>query len=86
MIADMLLDCSNRGDLVLDPFSGAGTTLIAAHRTKRRGAAIEIDPLYVDVSLRRLQVATGLEATLPDGMTFSEAKALRSKAGETTNA
>ena len=81
MIADMLLDCSNRGDLVLDPFSGASTTLLAAHRTGRRGASIEIDPLYVDVGLRRLQDATGLEPTLPDGMTFGEARALRSEAG-----
>lgn len=77
MIADMLLDCSNKGDLILDPFSGSGTTLLAAHRTARRGAAIEIDPLYVDVGLRRLQEATGLEPTLSDGTTLAEVKAAR---------
>jgi DNA modification methylase len=70
MVADAILDCSHRGDLILDPFSGSGTTLLAAHRTKRRGAAIEIDPLYVDTSLNRLSAATGLTATLGDGRTF----------------
>jgi DNA modification methylase len=53
MVADAIRDCSHRGDLVLDPFSGSGTTLLAAHKTGRRGAAIEIDPLYVDTSVRR---------------------------------
>lgn len=83
MIADMLLDCSNKGDLVLDPFCGSGTLLLAAHRTGRRGAAIEIDPLYVDVALRRLQEASGLEPKLADGTTFAEAKAQRSVCRET---
>lgn len=77
MIADLLLDCSNRGDLVLDPFSGSATTLVAAHRTKRRGVAIEIDPLYVDAGVRRMQDATGLDAILGDGTTFAEARARR---------
>ena len=61
MVADAILDCSNRGDIILDPFSGSGTTLLAAHRTRRRGAAIELDPLYVDTGLRRLRDATGLD-------------------------
>jgi DNA modification methylase len=77
MVADAILDCSHRGDLILDPFSGSGTTLLAAHRTKRRGAAIEIDPLYVDTSLNRLSAATGLTATLGDGRTFEEVAADR---------
>jgi DNA modification methylase len=81
MVMDALLDCSNRGDLVLDPFSGAGTTLVAAHRTKRRGAAIELDPLYVDTSLRRLCAASGLTATLADGRTWDEVAIARG-AGE----
>jgi DNA modification methylase len=77
MVVDALLDCSNRGDLILDPFSGAGTTLVAAHRTKRRGAAIELDPLYVDTSLRRLCAASGLTARLADGATWDEVAAAR---------
>jgi DNA modification methylase len=81
MVMDALLDCSKRGDLVLDPFSGAGTTLLAAHRTKRRGAAIELDPLYVDTSLRRLCAATGLAATLSDGRAWDQVAVARG-AGE----
>jgi DNA modification methylase len=73
MIADFILDCSNRGDLVVDPFVGSGTTLIAAHRTKRRCAAMELDPLYVDTALRRLAKASGLTPVLAgDGRTFDE--------------
>lgn len=78
MVADFLLDCSNRGDLVVDPFLGSGTTLIAAHRTKRRGVGIELDPLYVDTAIRRLQAVTGIEPVLAgDGRTFSEIAAER---------
>ena len=77
MICDALIDFSNRGDLILDPFSGSGQTLLAAHRTQRRGAAIEIDPLFVDLGLRRLSAATGLATTLGDGRTFEEVAADR---------
>jgi DNA modification methylase len=81
MYADFLLDCSNRGDLVLDPTAGSGTILLAAHRTGRRAAAIEIDPLYVDTALRRLSSASGLVPTLSDGRGFDEVAAARSAAG-----
>ncbi|WP_281017533.1 MULTISPECIES: DNA methyltransferase [unclassified Minwuia] len=63
LVADAILDCSNRGDLVLDPFAGAGTTLVAAERTGRRGAAMELDATYVDVALRRCRNAFGAEVT-----------------------
>lgn len=85
MVIDALLDCSNRGDLVLDPFSGSGTTLVAAHRTKRRGAAIELDPLYVDTSLRRLAAASGLTPRLADGRTFDEVATDRAAEREANN-
>ena len=62
MVADAIRDCSNRGGLVLDTFSGSGTTIIAAERTGRRCCAMELDPLYVDVAIRRWQAETGLEA------------------------
>jgi DNA modification methylase len=79
LIADLMLDCSNRGDLVLDPCLGSGSTLLAAHRTGRRGAGIEIDPLYVDTALRRLTDATGLIPVLAaTGQTFAEVAAERS--------
>ena len=78
LVADFLLDCSNRGDLVVDPCLGSGTLLIAAHRTSRRGAGIELDPGYVDTALRRLQAVSGVEAVLADdGRTFSEVAAER---------
>ena len=78
LIADFLLDCSNRGDLVLDPCLGSGATLLAAFHTGRRGVGIEIDPLYVDTALKRLSDATGLVPTLVgDGRTFEEIRAER---------
>jgi len=55
MIADAMRDCSARGEIVLDPFGGSGSTLIAAERTKRRARLIEIDPLYCDRAIRRWQ-------------------------------
>ena len=73
LIADAIRDCSKRGDLVLDPFVGSGSTLIAAERTRRRAAAIELSPTYVDTAVRRWQEFTGQEATLyDDGRTFAE--------------
>ena len=73
LVADAIKDCSNCGDLILDPFAGSGTTVIAAEKTKRRAALIEIDPLYVDVTIRRWQSYTGAAAMLADtGETFSK--------------
>jgi DNA modification methylase len=59
MIADAIRDCSNRGGLILDPFGGAGTSVIAAERTDRRARVIELDPIFVDVSIERWQRLTG---------------------------
>jgi DNA modification methylase len=53
LVADAIRDCSNRSGVILDPFGGAGTTLIAAERTERRACLIEIDPRYVDVTIKR---------------------------------
>ena len=61
LVADAILDCSNHKDIVLDPFAGSGTIFIAAHRTRRRAFAIELDPIYVDVCLRRFRRVTGIE-------------------------
>src|SRR5246127_1650089 len=59
LVADAILDCSARGDIVLDAFLGSGTTLIAAERTGRRCHGMELDPAYVDTSVRRWQKLTG---------------------------
>ena len=59
MVADAICDCSDRGGLILDPFAGAGTTLIAAERTGRRARLVELDPAYVDVCIERWQRLTG---------------------------
>jgi DNA modification methylase len=73
MVADAIRDCSERGDIVLDPFGGSGTTLIACEKTGRIGRLIEIDPLYCDVILRRFERFTGDQARLAEtNETFSE--------------
>jgi DNA modification methylase len=59
LVADAIKDCSRRGDIVLDPFAGSGTTIIAAQKTKRQARALEFDPLYVDVAIRRWQAFSG---------------------------
>lgn len=59
LVADALLDTSARGEVVLDPFLGSGTTLIAAERTGRTCYGLEIDPLYVDTIIRRWQRYSG---------------------------
>jgi DNA modification methylase len=64
LVIDAIKDCSRRGDLVLDPFSGSGTTIMAAQKSGRRARAIELDPLYVDVAIRRWQNLTGQTAVL----------------------
>ena len=61
MVADAIRDASNPGDLILDPFGGAGTTLIAAQKVGRKAALIEIEPKYVDVTLRRFRDETGID-------------------------
>lgn len=77
MVADAIRDCSRRGGLVLDAFSGSGTTIMAAEQTGRRGRVIELDPRYVDVAIRRWQKTTGGKATLAgSGTTFDDIAAL----------
>ena len=63
MIADVVLDATKRHDIVLDGFLGSGTTLLAAERTGRVCHGVEIEPKYVDLTIRRWQTATGRSAT-----------------------
>jgi DNA modification methylase len=77
MVADAILDCTSRDDIVLDPFLGSGTTLLAAERTGRRCFGIELDPLYVDTTIERWQRMTGQRALTPFGETYEFIKAKR---------
>jgi DNA modification methylase len=78
LIADLIRDCSRRNGLILDPFAGSGTTILAAERTGRIARAIELDPLYVDVAIRRWEQATGIPARHAElGLTFAEIAAKR---------
>lgn len=73
LLVDALLDCSAPKDAIVDPFLGSGSTLIASERTHRRCFGIELDPLYVDVAIRRWQRHTGLHAIHePSNRTFDE--------------
>jgi len=78
MVADAIKDCSKRGSLVLDPFCGSGTILIAAEKTGRRARTIELDPKYVDVAIKRWEQYTGKTAVLAVwGDTFDEVSEAR---------
>jgi DNA modification methylase len=82
LIADAMRDCSRRGDIVLDPFTGSGTTIMAAERVGRRGYGLELDPHYVDAAVRRWQAYTRRDAILTGtGETFDELCLARTTAG-----
>jgi DNA modification methylase len=87
MIAEAIKDASHPKGLVLDPFAGSGTILIAAEKTGRRAAAIELTPGYVDIAVRRWQQYTGKAAVLGDdtGHTFEEIEAERLFAANVTS-
>ena len=73
LVRDAILDCSRRGGIVLDSFSGSGTTLVAAERTGRRGYLIELDPAYVDVTIKRFKkVSSEPVLHAETGLTFDE--------------
>ena len=73
LVERAIRNSSHKGDLVLDPFGGAGSTLLAAARTGRRSRVVEIDPKYVDVIIRRWEKYSGLHARLdPGGQSFAE--------------
>jgi DNA modification methylase len=69
MMADAIRDVTKRGAVVLDPFAGSGTTLIAAEKTGRLACAIECDPHYCDVIVRRWQAYI----LLPTFLSYSSA-------------
>jgi DNA modification methylase len=80
LVADALLDCTARGNAVLDPCSGSGTIFLAAEKVGRVAYGLEIEPRYIDVAILRWQQLTKLEAILEgDGRSFEEIKASRAK-------
>jgi DNA modification methylase len=79
LVADAIRDCSKRGDIILDPFGGSGTTLIAAEKVGRAARLIEYDPLYCDTIIRRWERLTGKDAVLmTTGQTFEAVAETRS--------
>jgi DNA modification methylase len=75
LVADAIKDCSRRGGIVLDPFGGSGTTLIAAEKTGRLARLVEFDPAYCDQILRRFERITGKQAKLASTQQTFEAVA-----------
>ena len=73
LVERAVMNSSKRGDLVLDPFGGSGTTLIACEKTGRHARLIELEPKYCDVIIARWQEFSGKEATHNStGKTFAE--------------
>lgn len=62
MVVDAIKDCSKQGEIILEPFIGSGTAIIAAEKVGRRCYGIDIEPQYVDVAIRRWQKITGKQA------------------------
>jgi DNA modification methylase len=86
LVADAIRDTSRRNGIVLDPFLGSGTTVIAAERTGRRARGLELDPAYVDVAVRRWESYTGKAAILATtGQTFEEVAGQRAGAKPTSS-
>jgi hypothetical protein len=81
LVVDALRDSSRAGQIVLDPFGGIGTTMIAAERSGRRAHLIEIDPIYCDLIVRRWQTFSGKVAHLADSSeSFADVQARRLRA------
>jgi len=73
LVADAILDCSERGGIILDCFGGSGTTLIAAEQTSRSARLMELDPWYTDVIVRRFKQVIGNDVVhVESGLTFDE--------------
>jgi DNA modification methylase len=73
LICDAIKDCTRRGDIILDTFSGSGTTILAAERVGRRAFALELEPRFVDVAIRRWQEFTRKDAVhVVSGRSFDE--------------
>ena len=77
LISDAIMDCSSRGDIILDCFAGSGSSILAAERVGRYCYAMELDPLYIDTAIRRWQKLTGAHAVHEQtGQRFDDMAAL----------
>jgi len=87
LVTELIRDVTDRGDIVLDSFMGSGSCLLSADRSGRIARGIELDPLYVDVIVRRWQDHTGEDAILEgDGRSFAEIAEARGEAAECSSA
>jgi DNA modification methylase len=86
LLAEAIKDCTKRGEIVLDPFLGSGSVVLAAEKTGRVGYGIELEPRYVDAGIFRFQKMTGKSVTLEaTGQTFDEVRSERLTARENTS-
>ncbi len=80
LVSDAILDCSKRGGIVLDAFTGSGTTLLAAEKTGRHGYGIELDPHYADLIIQRFEDIYGLGAIhIESDLSFDRVRAKRTE-------
>lgn len=80
MLAEIILDCTKRGDVILDPFLGSGSAILAAAKTSRRCFGIELEPKYVEVAIARWEKMVGAKAVHEaTGLTLDELRTLRQK-------
>lgn len=78
LLAEIIKDCSKRGEIVIDPFLGSGSSVLASQKTGRRCFGIELEGMYIDVAIRRWENMTGNWAVHADsGLTFAELGAQR---------
>ncbi len=85
LVVDAIKDCSKRRGIILDPFVGSGTTIIAAEKTGRRAYAMELDPKYVQTAIRRWEAFTGEDAVhVASGLVFHELQEMRAREAEPT--
>ena len=83
LVADAIKDVFKRKGIVLDPFGGSGTTIIAAEKTGRRARAVALEPKFVDVAVRRWERYTAKSAVLgATGQTFEEVEGARTAAND----
>ena len=77
LLHDAIIDVTSKNEIVLDPFVGSGSTILAAEQAKRRCFAMELSEAYSDVALRRFRKATGIDPVLSStGQTLSDLEAL----------
>jgi len=86
LVVDAIIDVTNAGDVVLDPFAGSGTTIIASEHCDREARGIELDPKYVDRAIRRWERLTGDRALhVETGLTFAELVEQRADDGQSSH-